>query len=235
MKHGRARLAIVDDHALVRSGLRSMLRDEDDFNIVGEASNGWEALALCYRVRPDLVLMDVRMPKMDGLEATRNIKREYPETSVLIVTMHENPDYLLEALKAGAAGYVLKDSSSEGLIAAVRKVIEGESSLNRKLATDLLRKLADETRESPRNTATKSLSEQLPYPLTPREIEVLKLMALGQTNREISQNFVISVGTTKNHVEHIIAKLAVSDRTQAVVRALERGIIDFPSESRPLA
>ena len=235
MKHGRARLAIVDDHALVRSGLRSMLRDEDDFNIVGEASNGWEALALCYRVRPDLVLMDVRMPKMDGLEATRNIKREYPETSVLIVTMHENPDYLLEALKAGAAGYVLKDSSSEGLIAAVRKVIEGESPLNRKLATDLLRRLADETRESPRNTATKSSSEQLPYPLTPREIEVLKLMALGQTNREISQNFVISVGTTKNHVEHIIAKLAVSDRTQAVVRALERGIIDFPSESRPLA
>ena len=235
MKHGRARLAIVDDHALVRSGLRSMLRDEDDFNIVGEASNGWEALALCYRVRPDLVLMDVRMPKMDGLEATRNIKREYPETSVLIVTMHENPDYLLEALKAGAAGYVLKDSSSEGLIAAVRKVIEGESPLNRKLATDLLRKLADETRESPRNTATKSSSEQLPCPLTPREIEVLKLMALGQTNREISQNFVISVGTTKNHVEHIIAKLAVSDRTQAVVRALERGIIDFPSESRPQA
>ncbi len=231
MKHGRARLAIVDDHALVRSGLRSMLRDEDDFNIVGEASNGWEALALCYRVRPDLVLMDVRMPKMDGLEATRNIKREYPETSVLIVTMHENPDYLLEALKAGAAGYVLKDSSSEGLIAAVRKVIEGESPLNRKLATDLLRRLADETRESPRNTATKSSSEQLPYPLTPREIEVLKLMALGQTNREISQNFVISVGTTKNHVEHIIAKLAVSDRTQAVVRALERGIIDFPSGS----
>ena len=235
MKKEGARLAIVDDHALVRSGLRNMLEDEDEFEIVGEASNGREALQLCSRVRPDLVLMDVRMPEMDGLEATRAVKQKYPGTSVLIVTMHENPDYLLEALKAGAAGYVLKDSSSESLIAAVRKVIEGESPLNRKLATELLRKLADETKESARKTAPGNQSVRLPYPLTPREIEVLKLMALGQTNREISQNFVISVGTTKNHVEHIIAKLAVSDRTQAVVRALEWGIIDFPSESRQQA
>lgn len=206
-----------------------MLEGEDDFEIVGEASNGREALQLCSRLRPDLVLMDVRMPKMDGLQATRAVRRDYPETSVLIVTMHENPDYLLEALKAGAAGYVLKDSSSEGLIAAVRKVVEGESPFNRKLATELLRKLADETRGTGADAGIRDQAAQLPYPLTPREIEVLKLMALGQTNREISQNFVISVGTTKNHVEHIIAKLAVSDRTQAVVRALELGIIDFPS------
>lgn len=230
MKIGRARLVIVDDHLLVRSGLRSMLEDEESFEIVGEASDGREALVLCSRLRPDLVLMDVRMPKMDGLEATRIIKQEYPEISVLIVTMHESPDYLLEALKAGAAGYVLKDISSEGLIVAARKVLEGESPLNRDLATELLRRIAEENRVSGRGMTDRSQIDQLPYPLTPREIEVLKLMALGQTNREISQNFVISVGTTKNHVEHIIAKLAVSDRTQAVVRALKLGIIDFPED-----
>ncbi len=119
------RLLIADDHALVRSGLRSMLQREPGIEIVGEARNGREAVELCRSLRPDLVLMDVRMPEMDGLEATRAIKHQRPETGVLMVTMHENRDYMLEATKAGAAGYVLKDAAREELIAAVRRVMDG--------------------------------------------------------------------------------------------------------------
>ncbi|CAA9437242.1 MAG: Two-component transcriptional response regulator, LuxR family [uncultured Rubrobacteraceae bacterium] len=125
------RLLIADDHALVRSGLRTMLQRERGIEIVGEARNGREAVELCRSLRPDLVLMDVRMPEMDGLEATRAIKHECPETGVLMVTMHENRDYMLEATKAGAAGYVLKDASRNELISAVRRVVEAEPSNSR--------------------------------------------------------------------------------------------------------
>src|SRR3712207_3059773 len=136
------RLAIVDDHELARASLRNMLTNEPDIEVVGEAANGREALLLCSRLRPDLVLMDVRMPEMDGLAATREIKQRYPEVSVMMVTMHENPDYLLEALKAGAAGYVLKDAPRRKVITAVRRVREGGSSLDPGLAVRLLRRLA---------------------------------------------------------------------------------------------
>ncbi|MDX6381414.1 MAG: hypothetical protein QOI57_2438 [Rubrobacteraceae bacterium] len=122
------RLLIADDHALVRSGLRSMLEREPGFEIIGEAEDGREAVELCRSLRPDLILMDVRMPRMDGLEATRTIKQESPEIGVLMVTMHENPDYMLEAIKAGAAGYVLKDAPLDELITAARRVVDGEPS-----------------------------------------------------------------------------------------------------------
>src|SRR5215210_459886 len=223
------RIAIVDDHDLAREGLQDMLADEPDIEVVGEAANGREALAICSRVRPDLVLMDVRMPEMDGLEATRAIKQEYPKISVLILTMHENPDYLLEALKAGAAGYVLKDAPQDEVATAVRQVLAGESPLNPELAARLLRRLAVEEGErgGPSRGIRERRGEQYTEPLTPREQEVLGLMKLGHTNRKIAQQLVISPGTAKNHVEHIIQKLGVSDRTQAVVRALELGILEL--------
>ena len=142
-----ARLLIADDHALVREGLRTMLSGEDGIQVVAEANNGQEALSMCRDLRPDLVLMDVRMPVMDGLEATRRIKEEMPQTSVVMVTMHENPDYLFEAVKAGAAGYVLKDASGERLLGAVRRTLEGESPLNQELAMRLLVRLARERGE----------------------------------------------------------------------------------------
>jgi DNA-binding NarL/FixJ family response regulator len=175
------------------------------------------------------MLMDVRMPEMDGLAATQEIKQRYPSVSVLVVTMHENPDYLLEALKAGAAGYVLKDAPQEEVVAAVRRVREGESPLDPELAARLLRRLAS---EGAGREGAKSRRGYVPVDvLTPRELEVVELMKLGRTNRQISQDLVISLGTAKNHVEHIIAKLGVSDRTQAVVKALELGIVGLSDES----
>src|ERR671919_1671778 len=146
--HKVARLLIADDHALVREGLRTMLSGEEGIEVIAEANDGQQALTLCRELRPHLVLMDVRMPVMDGLQATRKIKQEMPKTSVMMVTMHENPDYLFEAVKAGAAGYVLKDASGERLLNAVRRTLEGESPLNQELAMRLLVRLSRESGSS---------------------------------------------------------------------------------------
>jgi DNA-binding NarL/FixJ family response regulator len=260
-----ARLLIADDHALVREGLRTMFSGEEGIEVIAEANDGQQALTLCRELEPDLVLMDVRMPVMDGLEATRKIKAEMPKTSVMMVTMHENPDYLFEAVKAGAAGYVLKDASGERLLNAVRRTLEGESPLNQELAMRLLKRLARESRgESSSEEGSGGTSREpsgdapeeaygegdeplttLPAAirsgarqagsggpaqsrgaaqiesLTPREVEVLKLLSQGQTNPQIAQNLLFSVSTVKAQVRSILSKLGVSDRTQAAVRAIE--------------
>jgi DNA-binding NarL/FixJ family response regulator len=222
------RIIITDDHALVRDGLRSMLDDEPGLEVIGEAANGQEALELCRSLKPDLVLMDVRMPEMDGLEATHAIKQELPSTSVLMVTMHENPDYLLEALSAGAAGYVLKGASGDRLVNAIHRTLKGESPLNQELAAQLLRRLADKRGEEAQPPPQPERRRDLGEELTPRETEVLELLARGQSNPEIAQTLTISRATAKVHVERIIRKLEVSDRTQAAVRAIELGLV--PSE-----
>ena len=258
-----ARLLIADDHALVREGLRTMLSGEEGIEVIAEANDGQQALDICRDLKPDLVLMDVRMPVMDGLEATKRIKAEMPKTSVMMVTMHENPDYLFEAVKAGAAGYVLKDASGERLLGAVRRTLEGESPLNQELAMRLLVRLARESSDSSEEgseegsegssgEALQETPEERGEPLashseaigseatgaeasgsresrgaaqieslTPREVEVLKLLSQGQTNPEIAQNLLFSVSTVKAQVRSILTKLGVSDRTQAAVRAIE--------------
>jgi NarL family two-component system response regulator LiaR len=233
-----ARLLIADDHALVREGLRTMLSGEEDIRVVAEANDGKQALSMCRELEPDLVLMDVRMPVMDGLEATRRIKQEMPQTSVVMVTMHENPDYLFEAVKAGAAGYVLKDASGERLLGAVRRTLEGESPLNQELAMRLLVRLAREEKDrgsvrrgedepvasEPTNSAPAASdpgAQAELESLTSREVEVLKLLSKGQTNPQIARNLLFSVSTVKAHVRSILNKLGVSDRTQAAVRAIE--------------
>lgn len=220
----RIRTLVVDDHDLARESLKYMLSDAAGVEVVGEAANGREALLQCSRLRPDLVLMDVRMPEMDGLTATRELKGKHPKVSVLMLTMHDNPDYLLEALKAGASGYVLKDAEEGEVVSAIQQVRDGESPLDPKLASRLLRRMA--TGEG-RQTAK---ARQPAQALTSREVEVLGYLKLGKTNRQIAQDLYISVGTVKNHVEHIIQKLGVSDRTQAVVRSLEMGLLDFSPE-----
>jgi DNA-binding NarL/FixJ family response regulator len=214
-----ARLIVVDDHELARAGLRSILDAEPNLEVVGEATTGRAALTLCRRMRPDLVMMDVRMPDVDGLAATRAIKQDHPNTQVILITMHENPVYLLEALKAGAAGYVLKGASKREILGAVRQVLRGEAALHPELATQLLRRMAGETSEE---------TNPPPARLTPRELDVLRLLARGQTNREIASELSLSLSTVKAHIEHIIAKLGVSDRTQAAVRAVELKLLTDP-------
>jgi DNA-binding NarL/FixJ family response regulator len=217
-----ARLVIVDDHELARAGLRSMLSGQRRLQVVGEATNGQEALALCRRLKPDLALLDIRMPELDGLRTCRALKQECPATSVILITIHNNPDYLLEAIKAGAAGYLLKDISQSELLSALQRVLRGESILDGQLMTGLLRRLANET-----SYQADGLAERL----SQREREVLQLLAEGQTNREIASNLTVSVSTVKIHVEHILAKLGVSDRTQAAVRAVELGLHRSTSKS----
>jgi len=210
----RARLIIADDHELARTGLRGMLNGQADLEVVGEAATGQQAVALCRRLRPDLALMDVRMPELDGLAATREIKRESPETAVVMVTMHENPEYLLEALRAGAAGYVLKDATHAEVLKTVRRVLEGEVLLTPEIASRLLVRLVREKRPSPEQSVH----------LTSRERDVLRYVAQGWTNREIARQLNLSAGTVKVHVERILAKLGVAHRTQAAVRAVEMGL-----------
>jgi DNA-binding NarL/FixJ family response regulator len=212
---GVARLIIVDDHEIARSGLRTMLATEPSWRVVGEATNGAEGLALCRRLVPDLVLMDVRMPDMDGIAATRAITAELPDTRVIITTMYEDPDYLQRALEAGAVGYVLKDATRHVLIDAVRQALRGAFPLHQDLASQLLLRL---TTDGPH------VGRPGRVQLTPRELDVLRLLTQGLTNRQIAERLYLSVGTVKLHVERILAKLDVTDRTQAAARAVELGL-----------
>ena len=225
-----ARVLIADDHDLVRDGYQRMLDREPDLEVVGEATNGREAVELCRELGPDLVLMDVRMPEMDGIEATRKIKGELPTTSVLVVTTYDNPDYLFEAVEAGAAGYVLKDAPKNQLLDAVRRTLNGESPLNQELAMQLISRFSRQGRErrepAPSPIVSQSRGAEAPTleALTPRELEVLGLLAQGKSNPQIAQELGISRATAKTHVERIIGKLGVSDRTQAALRAIELGL-----------
>ena len=219
-----ARLLIADDHALIRTGTRTMLARERDLELVGEAENGREAVELCLKLRPDLVLMDVSMPGMDGISATRAIKAELQKTSVLILTAHDDQGLLLDAIKAGAAGYVLKGVGPADLIGAVRATLSGESPVDQELVMRLLRNLAGEVGPCPGPPPVAMRSGA--GSLTPRELEVLRHLATGRTNRQIAEQLHLSVSTVKRNLERIIAKLGVSDRTQAAVKALELGLIE---------
>jgi two-component system, NarL family, response regulator LiaR len=217
-----SRIVVADDHPLIRRALTSTIDEQPDLQTIGEATDGLEAVELCRRLKPELVLMDVLMPNMDGLEATRQIKRDSPRTSVLVLTASEDPNHLSEALKAGAAGYVQKEATTTETIGAVRKVLEGESSVDLELATRLLKRLMEDPEPEPNGRAK---GESLLGSLSARESEVLGLVARGCTNRQIARTLLISVSTVKKHVRSVIFKLDVSDRTQAAIRAVELGVL----------
>jgi DNA-binding NarL/FixJ family response regulator len=229
-----ARLIIADDHPLYRSAVRSTLEEHlGSWEVVAEAADGLEVVELCRSLSPDLVLMDVAMPMMSGLEATRTVKEELPRTIVLMMTALEEPDYLAEALRAGAAGYVTKTAPPQQIVGAVRQALDGEYPLNHEVAKRLLLNLVDEEQKEGRSARTASEShpiggehprEALPSSLSAREVEVLRLVSRGQTNQQIAENLLLSVSTVKKHVRQIISKLGVSDRTQAAIRALELGL-----------
>jgi DNA-binding NarL/FixJ family response regulator len=212
------RLLIADDHPVVRDGLRGMLAGEADFEVVGEAASGAEAVALTDRERPDVVLMDLQMPEMDGATATAEIATRFPATRVLVLTTFDADADILRAVEAGATGYLLKDTPRERLFPAIRAAARGETVLAPTVATRLVSQMRG--RAAPTEA------------LTSREVEVLELVARGSSNADIAAALFISEATVKTHLLHTFAKLGVDDRTAAVVAALERGIIALPRRGR---
>ena len=216
----KIRVLVADDQQLVREGLRVLLDLTPDIRVAGEASDGNEALERARRLQPDVALMDIRMPGLDGVAATRRLRETCPEVKVIILTTFDDDEYVFDGLRAGAVGYMLKDVPSEQLAEAIRAAARGEAfiqpSVTRKLVAEFARLTEREhlRREQP-----------LAEPLSPRELEVLALLAEGLSNREIAERLFIAPGTAKNHVSSILAKLGARDRTQAVLRAQEIGLL----------
>ncbi|OGO73288.1 MAG: DNA-binding response regulator [Chloroflexi bacterium RBG_19FT_COMBO_56_12] len=212
--NNRIRLLIADDHIIVRSGLRLLLGAEPDIEVVGEALDGAEVLTLAEKLQPDVILMDIVMAGMDGMEATRQIKNRWPKIQVLVLTMHRSDEYFFEMLKAGASGYVLKGAETEELIRAVRVVAEGEAflypAMARKLIGDYLSRIGEE----------KTMQS-----LSPREKEILRLLVEGFSNQEIADRLVISPSTVHSHRSNIMSKLGLSSRHELIQYARSKGLI----------
>lgn len=212
----KIRVVVVDEHDLIRAGFRGLIASEPGLEVVAEATNGAEALDVVRRHGPDVVLMDVHLPGVGGIEWARRLRAFSRESRIVLVSSTCDADTLMEALRAGAHGFVLKDVERSELLGVIRRVMAGNHAIESTLATELLRPMAD---DAGRDNFPK------PEPLTAREIEVLRLISNGSTNREIATRLICAVGTVKVHVEHIMAKLGAVDRTQAAVLALEMGII----------
>ena len=213
---GPVRVLVADDQALVRAGIVTMLSVGDVFEVVAEAGDGVDAVQAAARTAPDVALLDVRMPRMDGIEATRRIVEECPETKVLVLTTFGNDESLFAALQAGASGYLLKDVQAEELLEAVAAVAYGEGRLDPTLTATVLGHFRGRAPSRPRSELDS---------LTPREEQVLRLLARGMTNAEIAQELYVAPGTVKTHVATVLAKLGARDRVQAVIRAFETGLV----------
>jgi NarL family two-component system response regulator LiaR len=219
------RVAIVDDQRLFAKGLSGLVELLPGVEVVGVAYNGEEAIALCRKEEPDVVLMDISMPKMDGISATREIKALLPRTAVLILTGHEEDEHVFEGIKAGAQGYLLKDSEPEDLSRAIHTVFAGDTIIAPDLAQKMLNTFEGGRREG---------GAHLAPPLTDRELEVIKALAQGMSDRQIAQSLGISEKTVRNHTSNIYRKLHIFDRTQAVIYAVREGVIDVEElEYRP--
>lgn len=213
----KVRVLIADDHAIVREGLRALLEDQPDIEVAGEATDGDEAVKMTSQLSPDIVLMDITMPKLSGLEAIGQIKRHQPEVKILVLTMHESDDYFFKTLESGASGYFIKGGSSKELVNAIYTVWKGDvfiyPSMTKKLLSDYVRRI---------NTGV----ERDTYDgLTAREREILKFIAQGNTNQEIADQLVLSIATVQTHRAHIIAKLGLHRRADLVKYAIKRGFI----------
>ena len=206
------RIFIADDHTIVRSGVQALLETIDDLDVVGEAADGEQAVMAVTSLRPDVILMDLEMPILDGIEAIEQIMAQWPEARILVLTSFATDDRVFPAVKAGALGYLLKDSGPEALVQAIRQVHRGESSLHPKIAHKLLQEMARPAGQPPTVD-----------PLTPREVTVLQLVAQGLSNQEIGEELVISEATVRSHMSNILSKLHLASRTQAALYALREG------------
>ena len=207
-------ILVADDHTVVREGLAGMLAMQEDFAVVGEAGNGLEAVDRALELRPDVILMDLRMPELDGVEAIRRIRGKDSQVKVIVLTTFDSEDYIFRAIDSGATGYLLKDCTRDELFQAVRAAHRGENPLQPSVVTKVLRRL---TWLSHGRTDAEALSE--------REVEVVRLIAQGGANKEIAATLGISPGTARSHVANIFQKLEVRDRTEAVIKAAQKGII----------
>ena len=211
------RILIVDDHEMVRNGLSVMMEREDDFTVVGEAKDGFEAVEQAKSLHPDVILMDLRMPEMDGVEAMRQIRADHDDFKFLVLTTFDTDEYIFDAIEAGAKGYLLKDTSREELFRAVRTVNRGESLIEPAVVSRVLTRLTELSQRAAQGPDHLALSE--------REVEVLELMAKGSANKQIAGDLSITESTVKTHVANIFQKLEVSHRTEAVTKAISQGII----------
>ena len=207
------RVLLADDQDLFREGLHTLLSVQPEINVVGEARNGEQALVLAVRFHPDVVLMDVQMPVLDGVAATRQLRRKLPDCHVIMLTTFDDDEYVFEGLRAGALGYLLKDTSSENLLNAIRAAARGESFLQPSVAAKVVSEFARLSDSAPASPTADA------EPLTARERDILRLMVEGLSNREIADELVITEGTVKNHVTNILSKLGVQSRTQAALKA----------------
>ncbi|HSG45468.1 MAG TPA: response regulator transcription factor [Anaerolineales bacterium] len=214
------RILLADDQALFREGLDTLLSVHKDIEIVGQASNGQEAVDLALKLHPDVILMDMQMPILNGVGATRRLKKSLPNCRVIVLTTFNDNETIFDALRAGAVGYLLKDVGSAKLADSIRATARGESILDPSVAAKVVQEFS---RVSSMVGGTSS--EVLPEPLSEREIEILGLIASGSSNKEISETLFITEGTVKNHITHILGKLSVRDRTQAALKAKELGLI----------
>ncbi len=220
MESKRIRVLIVDDHTIVRKGLHALLSMKPDIEVVGEAANGQQAITQVAALQPDVILMDLVMPEMDGIEATRQIKSKEPGAHILVLTSFATDDRLFPAIKAGAQGYLLKDSSPEDLVQAIHQVYLGESSLHPAIARKVLQELAS----PPERPAASE-------PLTDREVEILRLVGRGLSNREIAEQLTITETTVRTHMANILGKLHLATRSQAVLYALREGFASLEADT----
>ena len=212
-------ILVADDHPIVREGLRTFLELQEDMQVVGEAVDGEDAVAKTLELLPDIVLMDLAMPGVDGIEATRRIKSASPATKVIALTSFTDDDMVFPAVKAGASGYLLKDMDPKDLADAIRTVSNGEALLHPSVAAKLMKEMAD------------GGSESIEHTLTNREVEVLQAIARGMSNKEIANDLVLSEKTVKTHVSNILQKLHLADRTQAALYAVKEGLVDLNEDS----
>jgi NarL family two-component system response regulator LiaR len=222
MKHHRTSILIADDHEVVRNGIRSYLETLPDFQVVGEASSGEEALVVVAELIPDIVLLDLIMPGMDGIETTRRIKQTSPRTQVVVLTSYHEDVHIFPALKAGAIAYILKDMKMEKLSEVLHRAVQGEVTLHPRVAARVLQNIRGENGEE----------QPLFTDLTDRETDVLKLIASGLTNSQIAEKLVISENTVKGHVSNILSKLHLADRTKVAVYAWQQGIVNRDSTAQ---
>lgn len=213
----KIRIMIVDDHPIVREGLAAVLKRDEDFEVIGEAADGRAAVKRALSLKPDIVLMDLRMPELGGVEAMKEIRQAAPDIRFLVLTTYDTDEHIVGALEAGASGYLLKDAPREELFNAIRTVFRGDALLQPRVAARLLQHMTGQTQRAAVNDGEEDLS--------PREIEVLQLVARGYANKEIAARLTITEATVKTHLAHIFQKLGVNDRTEAVTTAVQRNII----------